>query len=64
MKIHMIAEISGTREGQPWPKRGEVLDVSKEEAEHMIAAGLASASESHAAAEVETRPAKKAEKRG
>ncbi|WP_060952398.1 DUF7302 family protein [Streptomyces hygroscopicus] len=41
MKVRMKATISGTRDGQPWPARGGVLDLPAEEAEHLIAAGLA-----------------------
>ncbi|AEM87084.1 hypothetical protein [Streptomyces violaceusniger] len=41
MKVRMKATISGTRDGEPWPQRGGVVDLPKEEAEHLIGAGLA-----------------------
>lgn len=41
MKIRMKVEVSGTRNGQPWPARGAVVDVDDSEAAAMCAAGLA-----------------------
>ncbi|NUP37010.1 MAG: hypothetical protein HOY76_08325 [Streptomyces sp.] len=41
MKVRMKATISGTRDGQPWPERGAVVDLPTAEAEHLVAAGLA-----------------------
>lgn len=67
MKVTMKARISGTRNGEPWPGIGGSVDLPKDEAEHLIAAGLATAPESKKAdvpVEPEKRPARKAEKRG
>ena len=41
MRVRMKVTISGTRDGQPWPERGGVVDLPDSEAEHMISAGLA-----------------------
>lgn len=40
-KVRMVADISGTRDGVDWPRRGEVLEVSDEEAKDLITARLA-----------------------
>lgn len=63
----MNVRISGTRDGHDWPAAGEQVDLPKDEAEHLVAAGLAIAPEAKKAdapAEPEKRPARKAEKRG
>lgn len=41
MKIRMKVEVSGTRNGQPWPARGATLEVDDSEGAGMCAAGLA-----------------------
>ncbi|AGP56183.1 hypothetical protein [Streptomyces rapamycinicus] len=41
MKVRMKAAISGTRDGEPWPARGGVVELPQDEAEHLIGAGLA-----------------------
>jgi hypothetical protein len=41
MKIRMKVEMSGTRNGQPWPVRGEVADLPTAEAAHLVASGIA-----------------------
>lgn len=41
MRVRMKVTISGTRDGQPWPERGGLVDLPDAEAEHMISAGLA-----------------------
>lgn len=41
MKIRMKVEVSGTRDGQQWPGRGETLDVDDSEGAQLCAAGLA-----------------------
>ena len=42
MKVQMNVSIAGTRDGQRWPVRGEVVDLPDAEAQDMIDAGLAS----------------------
>ncbi|MGW9022586.1 hypothetical protein ACWGOE_14000, partial [Leucobacter chromiiresistens] len=37
----MKVTISGTRDGQPWPERGQSVDLPDGEAKQMVAAGLA-----------------------
>lgn len=44
--VEMIAGITGTRDGQEWPRPGELLTCTAEEADHLIAAGLAKTPES------------------
>lgn len=41
MKVTMRASISGTRNGERWPRQGEAIDLPQDEAEHLCAAGLA-----------------------
>ncbi|MFF4752657.1 hypothetical protein ACWD5R_11425 [Streptomyces sp. NPDC002514] len=41
MRVRMKVTISGTRDGEPWPERGGVVDLPDGEAGQMIAAGLA-----------------------
>lgn len=37
----MKVDVTGTRNGDPWPARGETLDVSDDEARELIHAGIA-----------------------
>ena len=39
MKLKLTVDISGSRNGLPWPPRGEVVDLPEPEARDMIAAG-------------------------
>ncbi|WP_328620721.1 hypothetical protein [Streptomyces sp. NBC_00354] len=41
MRIRMNVEMSGTRNGEPWPKRGEVAELPTAEAAHLVGAGIA-----------------------
>lgn len=41
MKIRMTVEMSGTRNGQPWPGRGTVAELPTAEAAHLCASGVA-----------------------
>lgn len=41
MRIRMTVEMSGTRNGEPWPKRGEVAELPTTEAAHLVGAGIA-----------------------
>lgn len=40
-KVRMIAHVSGTRNGEDWPKPGETITVPAAEAEDLIRAGIA-----------------------
>jgi hypothetical protein len=42
MRVKMTQQLSGTRNGEPWPPPGEVVDLPKQEAEELVQAGLAS----------------------
>jgi hypothetical protein len=63
MKVQMKVEISGVRDGARWPLKGETIDLPTDEAEALIAAGMAEVLNS--APKVEKRPAaaSKVEKR-
>jgi hypothetical protein len=37
----MKVDVSGSRDGQPWPKRGEALNVADDEGASLCASGLA-----------------------
>lgn len=41
MKIRMKVQMSGTRNGQRWPKAGETADIPTGEATHLVASGIA-----------------------
>lgn len=41
MKVVLKVDVSGTRNGQPWPRRGEVVDVGDQEGADLCAAGMA-----------------------
>lgn len=56
MKIRMQVQMSGTRNGQPWPRLGEVAELPTTEAAHLVAAGIAEQVD-----EVETAAAPEAE---
>ncbi|MER5892282.1 hypothetical protein [Streptomyces sp. NPDC001876] len=43
MRVRMKVTLSGTRDGVDWPPKGEHVDLPKDEAAHMVAAGLATA---------------------
>lgn len=40
-KVRMVAHVSGTRNGEDWPKPGEFITVPAAEAEDLIRAGIA-----------------------
>lgn len=41
MRVRMKVEITGTRDGQPWPLRGEEIDVPDEEGRDLCNSGIA-----------------------
>ena len=41
MRVTIVAQISGTRNGQPWPKPGESVDLPDPEAAQLCAIGAA-----------------------
>ncbi|WP_406462965.1 hypothetical protein OHB07_16170 [Streptomyces sp. NBC_00111] len=41
MRIRMKQTISGTRNGEEWPARGEIADIPTGEAQHLVASGVA-----------------------
>lgn len=56
----MKVEVSGTRDGQIWPRRGETVDLPDDEGSQLCAAGMA---EPVASDRVETATTPEAEKR-
>ncbi len=64
----MLASISGTRNGQDWPKRGEVVDLDDGEAGKYVRAGLMApqeaAVETAVAGDVETATTQRKRGRG
>ena len=66
MKVQMLIRISGTRNGEDWPAVGGVVDVTRREAERLIAAKFAKPVEAEpkkAAPVIERAVAPKAETR-
>lgn len=41
MRIRMTVAMSGTRNGVPWPARGEIAELPTAEAAHLVGAGIA-----------------------
>jgi hypothetical protein len=41
MKIRLRVDVSGTRNGVPWPPRGSVIDLPDDEAVQYCAGGMA-----------------------
>ena len=41
MRVTMKLQISGTRNGEPWPARGETIDLPDDEAAALVAQGAA-----------------------
>ncbi len=41
VKVEMLVQISGTRDGEFWPEPGETIDVPAAEADTLVAAGSA-----------------------
>lgn len=41
MKVRLIFSISGTRNGEPWPARGGIIDLPADEAHNLISNGYA-----------------------
>lgn len=41
MRVKMLFQITGTRDGEDWPAPGEVIDVPAEEAKSLLANKLA-----------------------
>lgn len=41
MKIRMLGDVSGLRNGKPWPKRGTVITISDDEGEALCESGMA-----------------------
>jgi hypothetical protein len=45
--VRLTTDISGTRDGQPWPGKGETVDVPDDEAAQLVDAGLAEDPDAH-----------------
>ncbi|MFE1543611.1 hypothetical protein ACFW61_24465 [Streptomyces microflavus] len=41
MRIRMLVQMSGTRDGAPWPAEGEEADLPTAAAAHLVSAGVA-----------------------
>jgi len=41
MKVRMTVDVSGTRNGEPWPPRGTVIDLPDDEAIHYCQQNMA-----------------------
>lgn len=57
MRVVMKVQMSGTRNGQPWPARGAAIDLPDDEAQGYIGADMAvAAGDAPAAVETATMP--------
>lgn len=41
MLIRMIVQMPGTRDGEPWPRLGEPVEMATAQAAHLVGAGVA-----------------------
>ncbi|QYA94013.1 hypothetical protein KZO11_09970 [Streptomyces anulatus] len=41
MRIRMLVQMNGTRDGAPWPSQGEEADLPTAAAAHLVSAGVA-----------------------
>jgi len=41
MRIRMLVQMNGTRDGEPWPAEGEEADLPTAAAAHLVSAGVA-----------------------
>ncbi len=62
MKVRMKVDVSGTRNGQEWPRRGQVMELPDDEAAQYCANGMAEPVAD--TGEVETATTPPAEQRG
>jgi len=64
VKVKMLVDVTGTRgDGQPWPARGEEVDVPDDEGADLIKSGIAEGVAEKRDAKVEKATAPKAETR-
>ncbi|MET8401390.1 hypothetical protein [Streptomyces sp900116325] len=45
MKIRMLVEMTGSRDGEPWPAKGKTVDLPTAAAAHLVSAGIAEAAD-------------------
>ncbi|WP_406143297.1 hypothetical protein [Streptomyces anulatus] len=41
MRIRMLVQMNGTRDGEPWPAQGEEADLPTAAAAHLVSASVA-----------------------
>ncbi|MFD7428410.1 hypothetical protein ACFV6Z_15380 [Streptomyces sp. NPDC059818] len=63
MRIRMLQQMSGTRNGEDWPARGAVTDLPTGEAQHLVASGIAEEVGDEPEVETATAPTTSEEKR-
>lgn len=63
-KYRMAVQITGTRNGQDWPKVGAVVELPKDEGDGMLAAGLVVEAATKPQGDVETATVKATPRRG
>ncbi|ARF75685.1 hypothetical protein B7C62_28085 [Kitasatospora albolonga] len=56
MRVRMKVTVSGTRDGEPWPEKGSVVDLPDGEAKQLIAAGIAAEPDDEPEVEEATAP--------
>jgi hypothetical protein len=64
VKILLVGEISGTRDGQEWPPRGSVVELPEDEAVQLCDRGMARPVVETEMVEVAVVPAETVEERG
>ncbi|MGY0060858.1 hypothetical protein ACWY4P_30660 [Streptomyces sp. LZ34] len=41
MRIRLLGDVSGLRNGKPWPKRGTIITIPDDEGDALCASGMA-----------------------
>lgn len=57
MRVCMKVTVSGTRDGEPWPAKGGIVDLPDDEAKQLLAAGMAVEPAAESDVEEATAPA-------
>lgn len=63
MRVRMRVNMSGTRNGERWPTRGQVVDLPDREAKRLIANGLAAPADGGDVKETAVQPTPEKRKR-
>lgn len=64
MRIRMLVAMTGSRDGQPWPPKGEEAELPTAAATHLVASGVAERVDDEAPRKRRPRGGRRADVRG